>query len=111
MIRNTLTFIVTLAVMLILIKPSYSLDFSSLADQSTLRCSTNVVAVGDLDRTVRETCGEPIRILRVQDLGPIWVYGNNQDRFMYYLEFMNGKLQRIVSAPCSVDDPACFDLR
>ena len=111
MIRYISVFIAALALVAVVATSSFSLDFSSLADQSSLRCSTNVVAVGDIDRTVRETCGDPIRILRVQDLGPIWVYGNDQDRFMYYLEFMNGKLQRIVSAPCRLDDPACFDLR
>jgi len=29
---------------------------------------------------------------------------------MYYLVVLNGKLQRIVGAPCSADDPGCFEL-
>ncbi len=111
MIRYTLLFIATLAIVVVVAGSSYSLDFNSLADQSSLRCGTNVVALRDLDRTVREKCGEPIEITRLQDYGPIWIYGSDQGRFMYYLAFVNGKLERIVSAPCSVDDPACFDLR
>ena len=87
-----------------------SLDFSSLADQSSYRCSGGVVALGDSHRNVREKCGEPLAIARLQDHGPIWIYANEQATFMYYLAFLNGKLQRIVGAPCSPDDPACFEL-
>ena len=111
MTRHTLLFMAALTLLAVTAPSSYSLDFNSLADQSSLRCGTNVVALRDLDRTVREKCGEPIEITRLQDHGPIWIYGSDQDRFMYYLVFVNGKLERIVSAPCSVDDPACFDLR
>jgi hypothetical protein len=39
-----------------------SLDFSSLADQSSYRCSGGVVALGDSHRHVREKCGAPIKI-------------------------------------------------
>ena len=87
-----------------------SLDFSSLADQSSYRCSGGVVAIGDSHRSVREKCGEPLQIARLQDYGPIWIYADEQATFMYYLAFLNGKLQRIVGAPCSPDDPACFEL-
>ena len=69
-----------------------------------------VVSIGDIDTDVREKCGEPVKVLSVQDYGPIWVYAEEGDRFMYYLEFVNDALQRILSATCSVDDPACFDL-
>jgi hypothetical protein len=90
---------------------SYSLDFTTLADQDSYRCSEEVVAIGDLDRTVREKCGDPLKIGTRQDWGPIWIYHSPQEGFMYYLEFVNGKLQRIVSAHCSPDKPECFDLR
>jgi hypothetical protein len=30
---------------------------------------------------------------------------------MYYLAFQHGNLQRIASAPCSSNDPECYDLR
>jgi hypothetical protein len=48
---------------------------------------------------------------RVQDFGPIWTYYQNKGNFMYYLAFLNGKLQRIVGIQCSPDDADCFDLR
>jgi len=89
---------------------SHAIDFRSLADQSSYRCSGGVVSVGDSDRDVREKCGDPLEIGRRQDHGPIWIYYHEQATFMYYLAFLNGKLQRIVGAPCNADDPACFDL-
>ena len=42
-----------------------SLDFNSLADQSTFRCSGGVVALGDSHRSVREKCGEPMEITQI----------------------------------------------
>ena len=90
---------------------SYAVDIFNLADQSTLRCSGGVVATGDSDRSVLQKCGEPLAVESKQDYGPIWIYNIGQGRFMYYLAFQFGKLQRIVSAPCSVNDYECYDLR
>ncbi len=109
--NKKLFFITILAWVIIFAGKSYSIDFNSLADQSSYRCSGGVVAVGDLDRDVREKCGDPLEIGRRQDFGPIWIYYEDQANFMYYLPFLNGKLQRIVGAPCSPDDADCFDLR
>ncbi len=78
---------------------------------STNDTNLDIISYGDLDRFVCEKCGDPIEISRKQGHGPIWIYHQAQANFMYYLEFRNGKLQRIVSSPCDVDDPACFDLR
>lgn len=89
---------------------SYSIDFWSLADQSTYRCPGGVVAIGDSDSAVREKCGDPLEITSKEDKGPIWIYHFGQARFMYYLEFVFGKLQRILSAPCNRDNYECFDL-
>ena len=109
--RIMLYFGVPFALLIAFAGKSNSLDFSSLADQSSYRCSGGVVAVGDSDRDVRGKCGDPLEIGRRQDFGPIWIYYHEQATFMYYLAFLNGKLQRIVGAPCSPDDPDCFDLR
>jgi len=106
-----LYFGVTLALLIGFAGKSHSLDFSSLADQSSYRCSGGVVSVGDSHRDVRGKCGDPQETARLQDYGPIWIYYQEQATFMYYLAFLNGKLQRIVGAPCSPDDPDCFDLR
>lgn len=38
---------------------SYCLDITAMADQSSLRCSGGVVAIGDSERDVQEKCGEP----------------------------------------------------
>ena len=111
MIKNIMYLGVVLALSVIFSDRSQSIDFSSLADHSSFRCSGGVVAIGDLDRSVREKCGDPLEIGRKQDFGPIWIYYHDQSKFMYYLPFANGKLQRIVGAPCSPDNPDCFDLR
>ena len=109
--NKTLYFIAALTLLIIFAEKSHSIDFNSLADQSSYRCSGGVVSVGDLDRDVREKCGDPLEIGRKQDYGPIWIYYEDQADFMYYLEILNGKLQRIVGAPCNPDDADCFDLR
>jgi hypothetical protein len=111
MIRNIMYLAIALALGVICVDISHSVDFRNLADQSSYRCSGGVVAVGDLDRHVREKCGDPLEIGTRQDFGPIWIYYNNQANFMYYLAFANGKLQRIVGAPCNPDNADCFDLR
>ena len=111
MIRNALSLVTAVACLILFADFSLSVDFNSLADQSSYRCSGGVVAVGDIDRDVRKKCGDPLEIGKRQDSGPIWIYYEDQANFMYYLPFLNGKLQRIVGAPCSPDDPECLDLR
>jgi len=39
---------------------SYCLDITTMADQSTLRCSGGVVAIGDSERNIQEKCGDPL---------------------------------------------------
>jgi hypothetical protein len=109
---KSLVFLVAILSLLVTFSEnSYAIDFTTLADQSSYRCSGGIVAVGDSDFTVRDKCGDPLEIGRRQDFGPIWIYHSPQQKFMYYLAFLNGKLQRIVGAPCSPDVPECFDLR
>jgi hypothetical protein len=111
MARNILVLGVAAALLIIFVDTSLSIDFRNLADQSSYRCPGGIVAIGDLDRSVREKCGEPLEIARRQDVGPIWIYYNDQSKFMHYLAFTHGNLQRIVSASCTPDNPDCFDLR
>ena len=111
MIKSLILLVAILTVLISFTEKSYCIEFTTLADQSSYRCSGGIVALGDLDRTVREKCGDPLEIGRRQDFGPIWIYHSPQQKFMYYLAFLNGKLQRIVGAPCSPDKPECFDLR
>ena len=97
-------------VIILLTGKAYAIDYWSLADQSTYRCPGGVIAVGDSDRYVREKCGDPIEVTSREDKGPIWIYHFGQARFMYYLEFVFGKLARILSAPCDRNNYECFDL-
>jgi len=90
---------------------SFAVDLYNMADQSTLRCLGGIVATGDSDRAVVQKCGEPLDVQSVQDVGPVWIYNIGQSKFMYYLAFQNGRLQRIVSAPCNSNDYDCYDLR
>ncbi|MDX1707543.1 MAG: DUF2845 domain-containing protein [Desulfobacterales bacterium] len=111
MLRHMHFFALVLILLTVSAQTSHAIDFNSLADQSSLRCSDGVVAIGDLDRDVREKCGPPFQIGRRQDFGPVWIYYEEQSNYMYYLPFLNGRLQRIVSSPCSPDDPDCLDIR
>ena len=108
--NKTLFWVGILALFIIFPGTSYSINFNSLADQSSYRCSGGVVGIGDSDIEVRGKCGDPYMIGRKQDFGPVWIYYEDGSNFMYYLPFLNGKLQRIVGAPCTPDDPACLDL-
>ena len=109
--NKMLYFAIALTLLIIFPGTSYSIDFNSLADQSSYRCSGGVVGIGDSDIEVRKKCGDPYLIGRKQDFGPVWIYYEDGSNYMYYLPFLNGKLQRIVSAPCSPDDADCLDLR
>ncbi len=99
-----------LMLMIVFAQDAVTVDYWSLADQSTYRCPGGIAAVGDSDRSVRDVCGEPLEVTSREDKGPIWVYHFGQDRFMYYFEFVFGKLERILSTPCNRDNYECFDL-
>ena len=94
------------------ISQSFAIDLDNWADQSTYRCGGGIVATGESDRMVREKCGQPLEITRREsDSYDIWIYYFGGSRFMYYFGFLHGKLQRIVSAPCTSSDPDCYVLR
>jgi hypothetical protein len=82
---------------------SYCLDIMNLRDQASFRCPGGIVARGDSEIQVRERCGGPLKIADRQDFG--------QSRFMFYLAFLHGNLQRIASAPSSPNRAECFDIR
>ena len=102
------------AVLLLLILStgtSHALDIMNLRDQASLRCPGGIVARSDSEIRVQERCGDPLKITNRQDFGPIWIYHFGQDRFMFYLAFLRGNLQRIASAPCSPNRAECLDIR
>jgi hypothetical protein len=100
-----------LILLILLADKSYGLDIFNLRDQASLRCPSGLVARGDTDTFVRQRCGEPLKIAHRQDFGPIWIYHFGQDRFMFYLDFLHGNLQRIASARCSPNREECFDIQ
>jgi len=105
-------FICATGLLSVAVLSAFAIDIDNWADQSTYRCGGGVVATGDSERDVRDKCGEPLQISRREtDSYDIWIYYFGGSRFMYYFGFLHGKLQRIVSAPCSSSDPECYDLR
>jgi len=111
MTRNWVCLSAALALLFAVSWNAVAVDIDNMADQSTFRCSGGVVAQGESDRAVLQKCGEPLDVVPKQDVGPIWIYHFGQSKFMYYLAFKFGKLERIVSAPCDINDDACYDLR
>jgi hypothetical protein len=109
--RHLFYLTIVLAVLLAASQNSYAVNIRNMADQGTLRCSGGIIAIGVTDREVLDKCGEPFDVQRVQDVGPVWIYTAGQSKFLYYLAFLHGKLQRIASAPCNTTDYECFDLR
>ena len=111
MTRQIFYLVVALAVLLAFSQNSYAVNIQNMADQGTLRCAGGIVATGASDREVLDKCGDPLDVQHIQDVGPVWIYNMGQSKFMYYLAFLNGKLQRIASAPCRSNDYDCYDLR
>ena len=110
--RLLLLIITAIAPFILSLKDSYSIDIYNYADQSSYRCSGGIVAIGDLDRTVLDKCGDPLEVGQTSGgYNEVYIYKFGQSKFMYYFAFLHGKLQRIVSASCSPDDPDCLDLR
>jgi len=86
------------------------IDFSN--DHSSIRCSDGSVQVGDREQQVLDKCGDPVAIAPGDsDAYNIWVYQVGVSKFMYYLGFLNGRLEKIVSQPCINNDPNCYDAR
>ena len=103
-------FIVLCLILFILLSAAITLAIR--IGESSLRCSGGIVAVGDLERYVAGKCGEPLRITRPSRYGyredgfRVWVYlFDNQ--YVYYLSFINERLQRIQSERCWQDNPDC----
>jgi hypothetical protein len=68
--------------------------------------------VGDKEQGVLDKCGTPVAITAGDsDSYNIWLYQVGASKFMYYLGFLDGQLERIVSRPCINNDPNCYDAR
>ena len=75
-------------------------------EASTIRCSGRIISPGKSQDEVMDHCGEPARTARVHG-GPydVWIYqfGN----YVYYLGFIDERLERIKRARCWKDNPDC----
>jgi hypothetical protein len=86
------------------------IDFSN--NHSSIRCTDGIVKIGEPLQVVLDKCGEPIAIAPGHsDEYNVWMYQVGASKFMYYLGFLNGQLDRIVSRPCVNNDPDCYDAR
>jgi hypothetical protein len=75
-------------------------------DNSNVRCSGSLVSIGTFQPDVLEKCGEPIRKTYAQgEPFKVWIY--RVDNLVYYLGFINGRLERIKSTRCWKDNPDC----
>ena len=71
-----------------------------------------IVQVGEPMEDVRDKCGEPVAVTPEHSDGyDVWIYQVGESKYMYYLGFLNGQLDRIVSRPCVNNDPDCYDAR
>ena len=86
------------------------IDFSN--QHSSIQCTDGIVQVGEPRQVVLDKCGEPVAVTLEQSDGyDVWMYQVGASKFMYYLGFLNGQLDRIVSRPCVNNDPNCYDAR
>jgi hypothetical protein len=67
-----------------------------LDDVPSFRCDGQTVSVGDRSYTVMDACGVPQKI-RISGGGAVedWVYNFGPNKFIYYVTFVNGRLERI----------------
>ena len=104
-----------IALLLVLLYPAgqsvaIEIDFSN--EHSSIRCTDGNVAVGKSRQEVLDKCGEPVAVTPERSDGyEVWIYQVGASKFMYYLGFLDGQLDRIVSRPCVNNDPNCYDGR
>lgn len=73
---------------------------------SSYRCSRRIIAPGDYRQSVLDKCGEPAREAYIRSEGyDVWIY--QEGNYVYYLLFLNGQLERILSTRCWNDNPDC----
>lgn len=63
-----------------------------LRDAGSMRCESGIVERGDAKYAVQDKCGKPTGVDKGDDL---WIYDFGPERFVYYLTFLEGRLNRI----------------
>ena len=87
--KRTVCFIILVSLSLIYARPAVS---DSLADSSSFRCRGKVVSNRDTQYSVEKKCGKPTSEARS---GNVWVYDFGPYRFVYYVIFVDGRVNRI----------------
>ena len=91
---------------------SVAIEINFSNDHTSIQCVDGNVQVGEPRQVVLDKCGEPVAVTPEQSDGyDVWMYQLGASKFMYYLGFLNGQLDRIVSRPCVNNDPNCYDAR
>jgi len=65
---------------------------NDLQDEDSLRCTSGIAERGDAKYAVQEKCGKPTSVDQGDD---VWIYDFGPGRFVYYLTFLEGRLNRI----------------
>lgn len=63
-----------------------------LDDSDECECANGTINIGDLKYDVIKKCGEPTTR---EDRGTVWVYDFGPTRFIYYIRFIEDKVERI----------------
>jgi len=75
-------------------------------NSSSYRCSRRIISLREPQRSVQDKCGEPDREAYIRDGGfDVWIYYDSD--YVYYLLFIEGQLERILSTRCWNDNPDC----
>jgi hypothetical protein len=85
-------FMIILSVSLIDIAPAI---LTALDSTGSMRCDQESVMTGETEFQVKTACGEPDTVLIKGLAKKIWIYNFGPTKFIYYLTFVNGRLERI----------------
>ena len=88
--EKAITVVISLFMVVSAHAPLFALD-----DVGSLRCDQESIMTGETAFQVKETCGEPDSILVKGLAKEEWVYNFGPTKFIYYLTFINGRLERI----------------
>jgi hypothetical protein len=85
---------ITVMVSVLLVGATHAPLFA-LDDIGAVRCDQESIAIGENAFQVKTACGEPDSI-QVRGLAKeVWIYNFGPTKFVYYLTFINGRLERI----------------
>ena len=91
-LRDTKIFVMVLSVLIIVAVPAIS---AALDDAGSLRCDQESIMAGETSFQVQTACGKPDSILTKGSAREVWIYNFGPTKFVYYLTFINGRLDRI----------------